>query len=706
MSTSFEPPTWLVKQAILLNREYPEKPLKLPDPRDYIEINSKKTGELLFRSNPGPQTWALHCPFEEITWGGRRGGGKSVCLKVKPAMGDPFLPPDDPAYHSMINDRSYRGLFLRETYQDMSEFLEECVEFYKHFEGKPSGDPKSIRFPSGAKLYFNHLGDESAYEKYKGWNLTFIGIEELTQIATRKRYLKLLGSVRAVERLRIVKNGNQIVQKMFPALKTQVCATTNPDGPGAPWVLRRFVEVKDKYGKFLPNGEPMRDTFTKADRIFIPFPIQANPYLDESRPAGRRYRANLLAQDEVTRKQWMDGDWHAGTGVFFRSFRPDGPVGEEENRDFPWANHIVKPVEFRDWWFRWGSGDWGYDHPAAFHKAIRNEKDGKIHVYDELQMRQVGSFEMGTVIAKWWQRDLAKLKAGGRDPCVTIYMGEDLFRTLDATKTRAQEMEAGIKEVLGPMGALVLRYDDTERAIAQRDPTRAAAIFAARRKEFIGQMCIALKPIHIVAEDAWAYFRDIFRFRPVNIIFKKEEDKQQYLEDILKTDGREAYEIHSQALKDQKPEILPKIAIWPNCKELERCLRTAQVDDRADNDPAKETKRNIPLKRNADENGKDGDDALDSGRNLILAYKEIQTEIPKSYFVSEKLTNAVADHEKAYGTPLDDPTRLAMISMTQSAKWDRLHTGTNKGFTPPRASSQRHRKPMPTPQRPSGRGVN
>lgn len=700
MSKVFDVPAWLIKQAY-------ECGLPAPQSDAYIEINSLKTGELLYRSNAGPQTHALQCYFEELAVGGRRGGGKSAFLKAKPAMGDPSLPLDDPARISYLNDRSYRGLFLRETYQDMSEFLEEAIEFYRHFDGKPSGDPKSIKFPSGAKIYFNHLGEEGAFEKYKGWNLTFIGIEELTQIKTLKRYLKLLGSLRAVERLRIVKHGNHIVQKLFPALRTQICSTTNPDGPGAPWVLRRFVEVRNKRGEFIPNGEPMRDPATKSDRIFIPFPIEANPYLDEAKPAGRRYRANLLAQDEVTRKQWMDGDWHAGNGIYFSDYRPDGPQGEEEKAKYPWARHTAKPVQFRDWWFRWGGGDWGYDHPAAFVKAIRNEGDGRVHIYDELTMRKVGSYEMGTIIAKWWQPDLKKLKDGGRDPCITVYLGEDLFRTDDATKTRAEQMSAGIKDVLGPLGSLIIKMDDTEKAIAQRDPARAKAIFAARQKEFIGQICLALKPIHIVREDAYAYMRDQFRFRPALILFKTEEEKVQYLDDILRTDGREAYEIHAQALRDQKPEILPKILIWPNCRGLDRCLRTAQTDTRADNDPAKETKRNVPLQTNADENGKDGDDELHAGRNAIVAYKEIQTEIPRSYFVSEKLTDAVAAHEKNFGTPLDDPTRLAMIAMTQSAKWDRLHTGAEKGFSLPRASSQRHRTPGPPgPSRPSGRGVN
>ena len=106
-------------------------------------------------------------------------------------MGDPFLPREDPAHVSFLNDQAYRGLFLREEYQDMLDFVDEAVAFYKPFGGKAIGDPKYIQFPSGAKLRFDHLGTEAAFEKYKGRNLTFIGIQELTQIKTMSRYLKL-----------------------------------------------------------------------------------------------------------------------------------------------------------------------------------------------------------------------------------------------------------------------------------------------------------------------------------------------------------------------------------------------------------------------------------------------------------------------------------------------------------------------------------
>ena len=123
----------------------------------------------------------------------------------------------------------------------MAEFIEEAVEFFRPFGGKPTGKPTVIDFPSKARIYFNHLGDEEAFSKYKGWNLTKIGIEELTQIVTLRRYLKLLGSLRSVERVR---NG-----KRYPELRTQIISTTNPDGPGATW-------VKDTMGAAVPMDEP------------------------------------------------------------------------------------------------------------------------------------------------------------------------------------------------------------------------------------------------------------------------------------------------------------------------------------------------------------------------------------------------------------------------------------------------------------------
>lgn len=651
---------------------------KLPTPEYQIKFLKPK-GDLHFQSNAGPQTWGLLCPFDEMCVGGRRGGGKSKFLISSFAMGDASLPEDDPARHSFLNDRDFRGLLLREEYQSMAEFVEEAVEFFKPFGGKPTGKPVVIDFPKiGSRIYFNHLGDEEAFSKYKGWNLTKIGIEELTQISTLRRYLKLLGSLRSVERVR---NG-----KRFPPLRTQIISTTNPDGPGANWVKERFVEVRDGNGRLIPWNVPMRDPISGMVRIFIPFGIEANPYLAEETTAGRRYRAMLMSQDEVTRKQWMEGDWNAGTGKFFKEYRPDGPIGEEERDKYPWAKHIVKTAELKPWYFRWGAGDHGFSHPSAYFKFCRNESDKRIHVYDELVLRQVGTFEQGALLAKWWHRDLLAMQKAGVDPCVTIHLGADAFSRTDDTKTKAQQIEAGIREVLGPYGALLLKFDEDEKDLLKRDPKRARMMFDLRQKDLAGHIRIALKPCYVDRPTAWGYVREWLRFKPAVMQLQTDGEREEYLRNVMAQEGSEAYEIQAAAMRALKPETLPKVIIWDVCTGLDRCLKAAQHDTRADNDPSRVSKREDVLKFNADENGENGDDELESFRNGVIAYQELEVTMPEGHWVNQRVQEFQQGQVASFGAEITDPTRLAMIAQRQHALYGKQNPKSGGTWTPPRAS--------------------
>jgi hypothetical protein len=684
--TCFDVPVWLSNPK---SAHYAQE---LVDDPMYRITFLKPNGEIHWQSHPGPQTHAMLCPFNEMLVGGRRGGGKSAFLIAWGAAGDRTLPLDDPAHYSFLNDRSYRFLFLREEYQGLAEFINEAEEFYRPFGGKAKGDPKYIDFPSGARIYFNHLQDEQAFNKYKGWNVTRIGIEELTSIATAKQYLKLLGSLRSAPRRRDVKlMDGRIITKTFPGLRTQIACSTNPDGKGKTWVKNRFVKVKGKSGKDIPHGTPMLDPITKDYRIFIPFPIEANPIYALTTPEGRRYWSNLMAQDETTRRQWIAGDWDAGSSLFFADYRPDGPVTEDEGRRYPWARHIVKSVPLEPWWHRWGGGDYGFDHPAAYHKACRNESDGRVHIYDEMCMRQVGAFEQGARLAQWWMPELQALSKCGQDPCVVIHLGPDLFSKKDIEKTLAQQMEAGIREVLGPYGAILLKYDENETQAMARNPKQAERMFRQRVEQLQGQMCLALKPTWIDRVAAWSYMREMIRFRPAVLNLQTEEERQEYLRQVLAREGRERYEYEAEKLRHLKPEILPKLVIWERCAGLDRCMKSAQRDTRNDDDPSKQSKSEDILKANADSEGKGGDDELESSRNLVWAYKTIETTMPLSFFVQEKLTQAQEDHKDAYGVPITDPTRLAMIAQTQIARYNQATGPNTKSFTLPRAGSQRHK---------------
>jgi hypothetical protein len=256
---------------------------------DYTVRFHNAQGVLHWESNPGPQTWALMCPYDEILFGGRRGGGKSQGLLAWSAMGDSTLPKHDPAHYSFLNDPTYRCLLLRNEYQSMAEFVDEAMDFYHNWDCKAKDDPVVFEFKSGAKIYTNHLGSKEAYNKYRGWNLTKIGVEELTQIPLQQWYVKLLGSLRAKAGAAGMRVANG---RTFRKLRTQMMSTTNPDGPGHMWVKERFVRVPAGDGIYIPWNAGMRDDVTGLTRIFIPAKLEDNPYLS----GDTKYMGALLAR--------------------------------------------------------------------------------------------------------------------------------------------------------------------------------------------------------------------------------------------------------------------------------------------------------------------------------------------------------------------------------------------------------------------------
>ncbi len=653
-------PKWIADRHLLPYPEYQIQFLKPP------AKGSNRAGEAFWVSNAGAQSWVLMTPFDETMIGGERGGSKSAALIAWFAMGDPLLSPDDPARYSYLLEPSYRGLMLRREYQALSEFVDEAMEFFGPLGGKPKDDPVVFNFKTGAKIYTNHLGDQNAFEKYRGQGITRIGIEELTQIEEERWYLKLFGSLRAKRQVRI--HGH----KSFPALRSQIMSTANPDGIGKSWVKNRFVKVLNAKGQVIPPNTPMRDRITGLSRIFIPMRRTDNPYLRDN----KQYEGMLLAQDEVTRAAWMDGNWDLDAGTMFTEWRPNGPIGEEELENYPHARHIIEPIELRPWWHRWGGGDWGYDHPSAFHKFCRSDKDGRVHIYDELILRRCGSFEIGVQLAQWWLPDMEYLP----DKTIIIAFSPEAFSKLDATRTRAEQIAEGVKSVLGPYGAFLLKYSDDERSAMERDPKQAQRMFDRRRSEAShGQFCIVLKPASTDTVARWSYMRELLRFRPV--VQETEDELKARLTRTFSQAGVEAYERELLKVKRPDHEALPKLQVWKDrCPSLVRCMTEATKDE---DHPEKMKKFNAV-------DGMGGDDAIDSVGMGLHHFKDLEKDMPKSYFLSERIEQIQTQYETDTGERITDQTRLIMIQQTQSARFDAKHP-VSKNFTPPRASSNRHR---------------
>jgi hypothetical protein len=319
-----DPPGWLQRRYPNITRDF------------QWQIINPETKEPIWTSSKGPQTWMLLCPYDEILVGGRRGGGKSQGLIAWFAMGDLTLDDDDPAKATYLNDPYFRGLILRKESSANVEFIDECRDFYRNFKCKPVDDPVRFEFNTdktgrpGAIIYTNHLNTPEAYEKYRGWGITKIGIEELVQIEKEDAYLRLLGSLRGKKMTRVI-NG-----RPRALLKCQILSTTNPDGPGGPWVKRRFIKCYAG-GNLIPWNNPMRNPISGLMRIFIPMLRKDNPFLANN----RQYESMLLEQSPLKQKQWMEGDWEAAASTYFLDFRPNGPIGDKEAADTPWARHVI-----------------------------------------------------------------------------------------------------------------------------------------------------------------------------------------------------------------------------------------------------------------------------------------------------------------------------------------------------------------------------
>lgn len=225
---------------------------------------------ILWKPNPWPQTFVLSRVEKEILYWGSRWWGKTDA-------GIAWL-------MRWIEEPKLRVLVLRETYDDLVDWIDRAMALYSNFGAVKSGIPVQIVFPSWATIRTGYLKWQS-YDKYKGHEYQKMIIEEVTQIPWEEHYEKLLGSLRSTVKW----------------LQPQIFLTTNPDGVGRLWVKRRFVDVA------IPN-----ERYIDAEgntRIFVPARLTDNPVLMEKDPWYVKYLQGI--KDDQLRKAWLDWDWEA-----------------------------------------------------------------------------------------------------------------------------------------------------------------------------------------------------------------------------------------------------------------------------------------------------------------------------------------------------------------------------------------------------------
>lgn len=215
------------------------------------------------------QAIALARTENEILFGGARGGGKTDTGIVFPLYN--------------IHHPKFRGLVVRKNAVDLSDWIDRAKSMYKNVGGIYVNG--YFEFPSGAKIRTGHLDGSDAYQKYQGHEYQNILIEEITHIAKEDDYEKLITSCRST----------------IDGIRSQVFATTNPDGPGNKWVKNRW-NIPNR-----PGEDPIVSKKGTKTLVFIPSRIEDNTVLMEKDPEYIN-QLNSISDDDL-RRAWLEGSW-------------------------------------------------------------------------------------------------------------------------------------------------------------------------------------------------------------------------------------------------------------------------------------------------------------------------------------------------------------------------------------------------------------
>jgi len=263
------------------------------------------------RPQKGPQEDFLASDADFVLFGGARGGGKSWALLMEAAR--------------HINNKNYSGVLFRRTFPQVMAnggLWETAGKMYPLLGGKASLTPvPTYTFPSGAFLRFSHMQYEKNTEDWRGSQITFIGIDEISHF-TWKQVTALLAC-------------NRSTSGIAPLLR----ATCNPDpdswlrkflgwwigDDGYPikeraGVVRWMIVVKDEV-EWGDTKEELMARFGKdmlpVSVTFIPSKLEDNQILVNADPG---YKSKLMLMRDHERLQMLGGNWDAkeSAGSYFQ----------------------------------------------------------------------------------------------------------------------------------------------------------------------------------------------------------------------------------------------------------------------------------------------------------------------------------------------------------------------------------------------------
>lgn len=293
--------------------------------------------------------------YQTVLFGGAKGGGKSKGLRLIMLLRRFEFP-------------GSHGVIFRRTYPELEgNHIRPLLEEFTFLRQYWNESKKLLSLPNGSTLQFCHCNNETDIDLYQGREFHDLAIDEAGQW-TETMFRKLQGSNRSSKE----------------GIKARTILTGNPGGIGHTWLKRIFIEKR------------FNSRERKEDYFFLQALVDDNPALIDNDP---EYVHKLEAEpNEALRKAYRYGDWDIFAGQFYGELRRE--------------IHYIPRFEIPSHWTRFGSYDFGFNHPAAFGWFACDE-DGNIYLYREFIKNQLRVDQFAEVINQYSDtKELMPIVAG------------------------------------------------------------------------------------------------------------------------------------------------------------------------------------------------------------------------------------------------------------------------------------------------------
>ena len=243
----------------------------------------------------GSQRLFLSCPTKEVLLEGNRGGGKTTALLMDFAQ---HVGKKQSACHAAGFGAAWRGIVFRRRYDELQDVIAKSMSLFRFWPGARfigSPNPRWI-FADGETLFFRRIDKADDYWHFHGWEIPWLGWEELTSWPSADVYGRMFS----------------VLRSSSPGIPLKVRATANPYGVGHNWVKFRF-------GLPLPPGVVVGALSAPgggSDRRAIHSDFSENVALRTAQPD---YQSQLVTgtESDAQIRAWTRGDWNIVSGGMF-----------------------------------------------------------------------------------------------------------------------------------------------------------------------------------------------------------------------------------------------------------------------------------------------------------------------------------------------------------------------------------------------------